>query len=98
MGHRVHVISQHQKQLIALLAVLLLSVTILVQHSHDGVVSDPVCIVCLYQANFDSVLSSAPRIPEVIVTRVYADHFHSRFVQFSCVQAVARSPPIFLVG
>ena len=92
------VIHQHRKPLIALLAVFLLSVTMLAHHSHDGVLSDTACVVCLHQANQDSASGGTPKIPDVVVTRAYADHFHPRLAQFSCIPAVARGPPTFLVG
>ena len=96
-GTKVHVIRQHRKPLVALLAVLLVSV-LLVRHSHDGIVSDTACVECLHKANLDSVINNTSPLPNVVVTRVYADHFHRSFVQLSCVLAVVQSPPTFLIG
>jgi hypothetical protein len=94
----VQVIGRHGKLLFAYLAVFLLSATILVQHSHDGLFSDIACVVCVYQENLEPVIGSTPVIPDVVVTRIYANHFHPRAVQFSRILTVARSPPTFLVG
>ena len=98
LGHSVRVIGRHRKMFIAFLAVFLLSATLLVQHSHDDLISDTACVVCVYQGNLDTVINGTHTIPDIVVTRVYTNHFHSRALQFSLILAVARSPPIFLVG